>query len=146
MMKKPEVMYAWEHGFNRGETRKWLNRQIERYMNDGFGYFAVTMNGSGKLIGQAGLLKGEIEGREVVELGYIFDDSVWGNGYALEAAGSCVRLAFERFGLDRLYATIVTGNAPSVKLAEKLGMNRIGEYMKNCGNEERLHAIYSPCK
>jgi len=48
IMKKPEVMYAWEHGFSRGETRKWLNRQLTLYHKDGYGYFAVISKESGK--------------------------------------------------------------------------------------------------
>ena len=35
IMKKPEVMYAWEHGFSRSDTRKWINRQLTRYHKDG---------------------------------------------------------------------------------------------------------------
>jgi RimJ/RimL family protein N-acetyltransferase len=100
------------------------------------------MCGSGRLMGQVGLVKSEIEGREVVEIGYIFDDSVWGEGYAFEAAGACIRLAFDEFALDRLYATIRPENTSSIKLAEKLGMKKIGEYIKTCDEKEALHAIY----
>jgi len=62
IMKKPEVMYARESGFKKSETRKWLNNQYTRYHKDGFGYFAVTLKGSGKLIGQAGLIKQVLNG------------------------------------------------------------------------------------
>ena len=50
IMKKPEVMYAWEAGFSKSETRKWLNRQLTRYNKDGYGYFAVTLKDSGRLM------------------------------------------------------------------------------------------------
>jgi hypothetical protein len=74
IMEKEDVMYAWEHGFTKTETRKWLNQQLTRYNKDGYGYFAVTLKESGILIGQAGLLKSEIDGKAAVELGYIFDN------------------------------------------------------------------------
>jgi RimJ/RimL family protein N-acetyltransferase len=93
IMEKPEVMYAWEHGFTRSEARKWLNRQLTRYRKDGYGYFAVILKETGELAGQAGLMKNEIGGSEVVELGYIFDDRFWKQGYGLEAAKACVEYA-----------------------------------------------------
>ncbi|MDL2232166.1 GNAT family N-acetyltransferase [Ruminococcaceae bacterium OttesenSCG-928-L11] len=141
-MKKPEVMYAWEHGFKRSAARKWLNRQYTRYHKDGFGYFAVTLKDSGRLIGQAGLMKSEVEGEAVTEIGYIFDNSVWGQGYAVEAARACVDLAFNRFGLDKLYATIRPENTTSVRLAEKLGMRKVGRYTKIYEGKEMSHDIY----
>lgn len=142
MMKKPEVMYAWESGFKKSEVRKWLNRQYTRYQKDGYGYFAVILKETGRLIGQAGLMKSDINGEPVVEIGYIFDDTVWGNGYALEAARACVDLAFHRVGLNRLYATIRPENEASVKLAEKLGMRKTGELVKTYQGKEMPHAIY----
>ena len=69
IMKKPEVMYAWEAGFSKGETRKWLNRQLTSYHKNGFGYYAVTLKDSDALIGQVGLIKSEINGETVIEIG-----------------------------------------------------------------------------
>ena len=142
IMSKPEVMYAWEEGFKKSETRKWLNRQYTRYHKDGYGYYAVTLKDSGRLIGQAGLMKSEVNGENVVEIGYIFDDAVWGWGYAIEAVRACVDLAFHQFGLDRLYATIRPENAASVRLAEKLGMRKTGEYVKTYKDKEMPHDIF----
>jgi RimJ/RimL family protein N-acetyltransferase len=143
IMKKPEVMYAWEAGFNKKETRKWLNHQRARYRDDGYGYFAVTLKRGGKLIGQAGLMKSEIDGEEVTEIGYIFNNTHWGKGYAVEAARACVELAFGELGLDRLYASIRPENAASVRLAEKLGMRKIGEFVKTYKEKEMPHDIYA---
>jgi len=142
IMKKPEVMYVWEAGFNKGETRKWLNRQYTRYHKDGYGYFAVTLKDTGKLIGQAGLIKTEVNGENGVEIGYIFDNTFWGHGYAIEAIRACVDLAFNEIGLDKLYATIRPENAASVKVAEKLGMRKIGQYVKTYQGKKMPHDIY----
>ena len=142
IMKKHEVMYAWEHGFSRSETRKWMNRQLSSYNKDGYGYFAVISKDSGKLIGQVGLINSELLDEPIVEIGYIFDDSVWGYGYAVEAARACVDLAFNRFDVDKLYATIRPENEASVKVAEKLGMQRTGQYIKTYQDKEMPHDIY----
>ena len=142
IMKKPEVMYAWEAGFSKSETRKWLNRQLTRYHKDGYGYFAVVLKDTGKLIGQAGLIKSEVNGENVVEIGYIFDNTAWGHGYAVEAARACVDLAFHELGLNKLHATIRLENTASVKVAEKLGMRKTGQYVKTYQGKEMPHDIY----
>ena len=142
IMRKPEVMYAWESGFKKSEVRKWLNRIYTGYRKDGHSYFAVTLKETGKLIGQAGLMKLELNGETVVEIGYIFDDSFWGQGYAMEAARACVDLAFERLSIDKLYATIRPENAASVKVAEKLRMRKTGEVMKTYKDIEMPHDFY----
>jgi len=142
IMKKPEVMYAWEHGFSKSETRKWLNRQLTRYHKDSYGYFAVTLKDSGKLIGQAGLMKTDINGENVVELGYIFDNSVWGHGYCTEAAKACIEMAFDKFGIDKLYCTVRPENEPSIRVAKRLGMVETGEFIKTYDKKEMLHLIY----
>lgn len=143
IMRKPEVMYAWEQGFHKSEVRRWLNRQLTRYYKDGYGYFAVILKDTGRLIGQAGIMKSEIDGKEVTEVGYIFDNTIWGHGYATEAARACVRLASEKFGIQELYCTVRPENASSVAVAERLGMTRIGEYTKIYKEKEMPHLIYS---
>jgi RimJ/RimL family protein N-acetyltransferase len=142
IMKKVEVMYAWESGFTKAETRKWINRQYTRYHKDGYGYFAVTLKESDKLIGQAGLIRQDLNGENVVELGYIFDDAYWGQGYAIEAVRACVEIALNQFGINQLFATIRPNNAASVKLAEKLGMLKTGENIIIYKGIEMPHDIY----
>lgn len=142
IMEKPEVMYAWEHGFSKSETRKWLNRQLTRYKKDGYGYFAVFLKGTDKLIGQVGLLKNEISGKEVVELGYVFDNLYWGQGYCMEVVEACLRFAFDKLKLDNLYCSIRPNNISSIQIAEKTGMIKIGEHIVNYRNHEMPHVIY----
>lgn len=143
IMKKREVMYAWEHGFTFEETREWLNRQKVRYQQNGLGYLAVYLKATSVLIGQVGLLLQNIDGQPVIEIGYIFDNSVWGRGYATEACKSLVLVTFETLGINKLYCTIRPENLPSIKVAERLGFIRIGEYVKVYNGMEMLHLIYA---
>ena len=142
IMRKPVVMYAWEHGFSEDEVYDWISYQKTRYQNDGYGYFAVISKETGELIGQAGLLVNKLNSEPIVEIGYIFDDAVWNNGYAIEAARACVTIAFQRFGIDKLYATIRPENEASAKVAIKLGMQKIGQYIKTYQGKEMPHDIY----
>lgn len=142
IMGKPEVMYAWEHGFAKKEVRKWINRQLTRYHKDGFGYYAVLLKESGTLIGQAGLMKSTINGNEVVELGYILDNTYWHNGYGIEAARACLKYAFERLNLKTVHCSIRPENEASIRMAEKLGMSLCSRHIVIYNEKEMPHLIY----
>lgn len=67
-----EVMYAYGHCFSEKETMEWLERQRERYRRFGFGLWGAVLKATGEVIGQAGLTIQPCEGREVLEIGYLF--------------------------------------------------------------------------
>lgn len=60
----------------------------------------------------------------VAEIGWCLDSRHQGQGYVTEAAAELVRLCFEDLGLRRLTAEAFAGNAPSLRVMEKLGMRR----------------------
>lgn len=41
MLQDPEVMYAYAHAFSDEEAEEWLERQLARYRQYGFGLWAV---------------------------------------------------------------------------------------------------------
>ncbi len=57
-------------------------------------------------------------------LGYIFDPAHAGQGYATEAAGEMLAVAFEELGLRRVTAGCFADNIASWSILEKLGMRR----------------------
>lgn len=142
IMGKPEVMYAWEHGFTQKDVRKWINRQLTRYRKDGFGYFAVILKQNSTLIGQAGLMKSTINGNEVVELGYIFDNAYWHNGYGTEAACACLEYAFGELALKTVCCSIRPENKASIRVVERLGMTLCGSHTVIYNEKEMPHLIY----
>lgn len=56
-----------------------------------------------------------------VEIGWHTKKHFWG-GLATEAAAACRDLGFARFDIPRLVATIDPKNAPSLRVADKIGM------------------------
>ena len=142
IMGKPEVMYAWEHGFTKKDVRKWINRQLTRYRKDGFGYYAIILKESGTLIGQAGLMKSTINGNEAVELGYILDNTYWNNGYGIEAAHACLEYAFYELDMKTVCCSIRPENKASIRVAEKLGMTLCGNHIVLYNEKEMPHLIY----
>ena len=51
ILKDKETMYAYEHGFSDGEVKNWLDNQLYRYENDGFGLMEVILKEESKFIG-----------------------------------------------------------------------------------------------
>ena len=90
----------------------------------GYSFWAVIERSSGELIGDSGLYRtpaGE------VELGYTLGKAWWGRGYATEAAGTWLRVAFEALGMDEIVALAEPANTASLHVLTKLGMRRSGE-------------------
>ena len=93
ILQDPQVMYAYEHGFSTEEVRQWLDRQLERYAEYGFGLWAVLDKTSGELIGQCGITMQDWNGRNVPEIGYHLRRDKWHQGFAIEAAKTCNELS-----------------------------------------------------
>ncbi len=90
----------------------------------GFGNFSVLEKASGRWIGRAG--PWYPEGWPGPEIGWAFDRSAWGNGYATEAARRCLAFAFDVLGWDRVVHPIDPANAASIAVARRLGSTLLG--------------------
>lgn len=87
------------------------------------GLWATIHRPSGRFIGRCGLLPWTIEGRFEVEVAYLLARPFWGHGLATEAASAIVQHAFTRLGYSRLVCLIDPANAPSIRVAERIGMH-----------------------
>ncbi len=85
----------------------------------GFGFWAVEELASGELVGCVGLW--EPEGWPELELGYWLTKAAQGKGYAMEAALAARNYAFDELGADTLVSYIDPKNAPSIRLASRMG-------------------------
>lgn len=65
LLQDPIVMYAYEGAFSKKEVQEWLDKQLRRYQNDGFGLWGMIEKDSGELIGQCGLTYQEFNGQQV---------------------------------------------------------------------------------
>jgi aminoglycoside 6'-N-acetyltransferase len=60
----------------------------------------------------------------LVELGWSLYPAYWGQGFATEAAGAVLDLAFADLGLHRVEARLDARNERSAALCERLGMRQ----------------------
>jgi RimJ/RimL family protein N-acetyltransferase len=91
-------------------------------------FYAVCIKETGKLIGNLYFAKGEFD---TWEIGYVFNRTYWGNGYAIESAKALIDTSFTQFGARRIVAVCNPQNANSWKLLERLGMRREGTLLQN---------------
>jgi RimJ/RimL family protein N-acetyltransferase len=91
----------------------------------GFGMFSVIEKSSGEWLGRVG--PWFPEGWPGTEVGWGMRRAAWGKGYATEAAAASVEFAFETLGWSEVVHTIHPDNAPSKKLAVRLGAHRLGD-------------------
>ena len=122
IIQDDQTMYAYAGAFNDEETQAWLDKQLMRYRDDGFGLWAVILKSNGKMIGQAGISRQEVEGQLVSEIGYLFNRLYWHNGYATEAAMACKDYAFNTLGFNEVFSIVRSANIPSKDVAISNGM------------------------
>jgi RimJ/RimL family protein N-acetyltransferase len=91
---------------------------IESYRRHGHGLWLVALKETLQPLGMCGLLKRDQ--LPDVDLGYAFLPEFWSSGYAHEAARAVLDWARSR-RIPRILAIVSPGNAPSIRLLEKLG-------------------------
>ena len=91
----------------------------------GCGYYAVEEKSSGALIGRVGFTNHP--GWPGFELGWTIIPEFQGRGYATEAASMLLPYAFTTLDQPRVISLIHPDNAPSRRVAEKLGQTVDGE-------------------
>jgi len=143
ILQDREVMYAYEHAFSDQEVQNWLDRNLERYRRDGFGLWAVVLKETGEMIGQCGITWQDWEGRQVLEVGYLFQKKFWHKGYATEAAVACKHYAFTVLEAREVTSIIRENNLASQKVALRNGMKVRGSLTKHYYGMEMPHLVYS---
>lgn len=143
MLQDEETMYAYEGAFSDEETQEWLDRQIDRYREYGFGLWAVVLKETDEMIGQCGLTMQQWNGRQVLEIGYLLQRAYWHNGYATEAAKACKEYAFTKLDADEVCSIIRDTNTASQNVAQRNGMTVVDKWVKHYRGVDMPHYLYS---
>lgn len=162
ILQDPETMYAWGHGFSYNEVCDWIANMLQRYREEGYGYFAGIHRDTGELIALAGPLSepvgelgeetadGEEPGEEesdgeepesVVGIGYIVRRDYWRKNYGMESARAALEYAFDVLNASRVVALIQPTNIPSLHIAADLGMKPIAMIQKEYQGREIPHVV-----
>lgn len=87
--------------------------------------FAVVLKENNLLIGGCGIHVTNPNNKEA-SIGYCYNKTYWGQGYASEAANAIIAFGFKNLNLHRVYATCAPDNIGSAKVMEKVGMTKEG--------------------
>ena len=106
---------------DRERTQRLVQRLIEKDEQQGYGIWPVVHKADHRVIGECGIT--QIPGHEPeIEIAWIFNRAYHGRGYATEASRAVTSYAFGELQIARLYALIDRFNAPSIAVANRLGM------------------------
>ena len=122
MLGDAKALTYWGSPLTREGSRSWIERNLRRYEDDGFGRCAVVLRATGELVGDCGLITTLVEGRPEIELGWIVRRNHQGKGIATEAAAAWRDFAFGTLALERIVSMVSERNMASRRVAEKLGM------------------------
>ena len=128
------------------ESFAWLQSVLRTYEEFALGQLAVLRKSDGMVIGRCGLSYLAVEARttaavprawyqradvpdaaEIVlerELGYTFERSSWGQGYASEATRCVFDYARDTLKLSRVVSLIHPENLRSLRVAQRFGVQR----------------------
>ncbi len=118
----PETMRFYPAPLDRAGVENWIQRNRQRYEDDGVGLWAMVLRDTTEVIGDCGIVRQEIEGDSLYEIGYHLRRDLLGQGLATEAATACREWGFAHLPIDRLISLIRPENLPSRRVAERNGM------------------------
>lgn len=143
ILRDEETMYAYNGAFDDSMVQEWLDKQLARYREYGFGLWAVCLKETDEMIGQCGITMQDWLGKEMLEVGYLFQRAYWHKGYATEAAIACKEYAFAKLGADEVCSIIRDNNFPSQNVALRNGMiKQDGIMVKHYRGADMPHYLY----
>jgi len=136
----PDTMLYYPAPYSREGTLEWIQDNLRRYREDGFGLWAMELKDTEEFAGNCGPAVREVEGVPEVEPGWHVKRTLWGRGLAPEAAAACRDWVFQNLGAERLISLIRPENSPSRRVAKKIGMTVDREVAY--GSMGWLHLVY----
>lgn len=136
-----DIMAHYPYTFDEARVRGWIEKNMRRYREEGFGLWAVVLKETGEMIGDCGITMQNIHGAMLPEIGYHIRADRQRRGYASEAAARCIQYAFENHDFPAVYSYMKYTNIPSQRTAVKNGMKFIEEYPDPDNTYTRVYRI-----
>lgn len=127
------------HPYEEEMAEKWISSHLSSFYNRNGVDLAITLRGSGELIGAVGLVATGRHKR--AELGYWIGVGYWGNGYCTEAAKALIEYGFGVLNYQKIAARHMETNPASGRVMEKSGLKREGVLVDEVFKDDRFHTI-----
>ena len=141
VLSDPDIMQHYPYAFDEARVRGWIQRNIARYRQFGFGLWAVCLKETGEMIGDCGLTMQQISGQTKPEIGYHIRADRQRNGYASEAAIAVRDWTFRNTAFEAVYSYMKYTNLPSIKTAMAYGCRQVDEYEDDVNEITKVFAI-----
>ncbi len=111
---------------NREATAAGVRKIMQHYEKHGFCLYAVELKSTHEMIGWTGLSIPSFHAHftPAVEIGWRLASNHWGRGYATEGAKAVINYGFNQLGLIEIVSFTVPKNSRSIRVMEKIGMQR----------------------
>jgi RimJ/RimL family protein N-acetyltransferase len=120
------------------QTVAYLARNLQHWVDYGFGLWILRDIGGGEPIGRAVLRHLLVDGVDEVEVGYAFYPAFWGRGLATEVATACLELGRRELHLATIVAVTSPENRSSQHVLRKVGL----VYERDFMNEGALCSLF----
>lgn len=137
-----DIMQYYPYAFDETRIRSWIERNMNRYRENGFGLWAVCLKDTGEMIGDCGLTLQNIEGKMLPEIGFHIHADRQRQGYAKEAAAAVRDWAFANTDYPALYSYCKYTNTGSYKTSESIGMHFEKEFPDPDNGITRVSVIF----
>ncbi|SDA55270.1 Protein N-acetyltransferase, RimJ/RimL family [Butyrivibrio sp. INlla18] len=137
-----EIMQHYPYTFDDERVKAWIERNMNRYKEYGFGLWAVCLKETGEMIGDCGLTIQKIDGEMLPEIGYHIRADKQRKGYAKEAAAATLEWAYKNTDYPAFYSYCKYTNVGSYKTAESIGMHFEKEYPDPDNKITHVSVIY----
>ena len=131
LCRRPETSQfsLWNPHESLSETKDFINYQISRYRKKECMFFVVEEKASGRVIGTCSYVSMDAD-YKVAEIGYSVLSDLWNKGFATEIADALMGYAFNRIGVQRVFARVLPQNTASQRVLLKLGFELEGTAKK----------------
>ena len=121
MCADPDVMRYIYDGRPLSREEAWRDMAVilGHWELRGYGLWAVEERATHNLIGRIG--HWNPEGWPGFEVGWMLGRRYWGRGFATEGAKAALKHAFSVLNIPHVISLIHSDNAPSIRVAERLG-------------------------
>ncbi|KTC51102.1 GNAT family acetyltransferase [Pseudomonas fluorescens ABAC62] len=110
------------------DAQRLLDQWLAQWALEGYGWWAIARREAPEhLIGFGGIAPLNYLTERRINLGYRFEVQAWGQGYATEVARDALVLAFDTLRLPEVFGLVRPDHAASIRVLEKVGLQRFGE-------------------
>jgi len=129
MGKDEEVMKYFPWMMTDEQSLKFINRMKKQFKKKEYAYLPIIKLDNQEFLGMVGLMDQNYENylEDFVDIGWRLKKSVWGNGYATEAAKAWLAFGFKEKNIKTIYSVAPLLNLGSEKVMQKIGLEKVDE-------------------